>query len=354
MTATVWSLDLYDRAGASVLTPLPFMSLKATWQLNAPGTLEFDLQYQGTPTYVNMSPGIRTVKLSRSATVIWGGDLSHLSANAESRTVRGEADGWWAKARQRVIDADLIYTDTAPTSQQQIAWDIINHFQGQSNGSLSFTQGTHTGATVNRNRHYCGLTERPNAGQAVEDFTDLDDGFDFEIDPATRQFNTWSPQRKTDLTGSIILNETNLMSLDWEESTRDMANTITGLGADDCGPIADDIVDATLQATYGRLQDIVQSNRNEASEIDAQAREELRIRKRPLFTAHVAFYETAGPAWGTYALGDLVTLAPTKYFSTFNRPLRISGISLSLEAGGSHGTGTGLPFYELELTNAKD
>lgn len=355
---TTWSLDIFDLSNASVLANVPFKSLTASWVLNAPGSLEFDVNYRGGslvhPTYDNLAMGKRIAKLSRNGAVIWGGWLNDVSASANKGvdgTVQCQCDGWWWRTRNRVVDADLIYTDGSPTSQQQIAWNIINHIQGQTDGYLGFSQGTHVGATVNRSRHYCGLTERPNAGQAVEDFTALDDGFDFEINPATRAFNTWSSQRKTDLSGSIILNSSNLMSLSWQESAREMVNVVSGIGADDCGPIISDVTDATFRGTYLRLQDIVQSDKNKKGEIDSQSREELRSRKRGIFTALAAFYEVAGPAWGTYGLGDLVTLAPDSYFSSFNKAVRVSKISLTLEPNAAASANA---WYELDLTSAKD
>lgn len=370
MTATAWALNVYDLAGGTVLTPMPFRSLKATWQLNAPGTIEFDVVYRGgnpQATYGSeaspaghLRPGARILKLTRNGTVVWGGYLMDLQVEAKARRITAQGDGWWARVRQRVIDADLIWTAATPlpaganaqAGQHAIAWAVLNHIQGQADGGLGFTDGANNGTDTFRSRHYCGATERPNAAQAVEDFTALDDGFDFEIDPATRALNTWGPQRKS--TPGITLNESNLMDLQWQDSVRDTANVISAQGTDDCGPVLDDFADSSLRAAYGRLQDIVQSNSDTQSEIDAEGREELRARKHSTFTARAAFEETAGPAWGTYSLGDLITLAPSRYFTSFSRTVRIVSISLSLESGGLSGAGTGRCFYELDLTSAID
>lgn len=343
----VWAVNLYDMAESGILTPMPFKSLKANWVLNGPGSIEIDLNYQGAgPTYAQATPAKRIVKLTRNGTVVWGGYLNDLSVSSRAKTVQAQCDGWWWRMRRRFIDLNLFYANVPQTT---IAWDIIDKIQNQSDGDLGFIDGTHIGTVISRIREYCGQDARPNAADEVEAFSLLDDGFDWEIDPVTRAFNTWSPQRKTDHSSTIVFNESNLMDLQWEDDGRDLVNVITGIGNTDCSPYIKDQIEVTVRGEYGLMQDILQSNGNKSNpdDVDAEAREELRARQHGTVTATASFYTPDGPDWGTYGIGDLVTVNSNNGFSVWSKIMRIVEIAVSLES-------PNLAFFEIGLSGAID
>ncbi len=324
-----WQLDLYDRIGSTLVqADLPFRRLTARWVLNGPGALEAD--FRRDDDLGGLVLGANELHLKRDGTTVWAGLALDADVNPDEhgdKAVKITADGLWCHLADRIVRSDLIYTGV---NQQQIAWNLIAHTQSQTNGALGFVQGTHTGANVARDRYYCA-SERPNIRDAIEDFTSFDDGFDFELDPATRAFNTWSPQRKTAL--GITLDGTVLDTMPYTASARDLRTYITGIGNNDCGPILQEASDLTLAGTYGRREASIDTQTDTASEVQAEANEELRSSKRVRHDMTITFRDgRAGtPAWGTYHPGDVLTVTDDRGFATYTKLLRISEIAVHLD-----------------------
>lgn len=315
-----WQLDLYDRTGATLKKAnLPFWALTAGWVLNGPGSLEADFDLYADFGAEPPEPNRHELRLLRNGTVEWAGPILDVDVDPEAETVKLIAEGLWSWLRAAVAVSNLIYT---ATNQHEIAWGLIAHAQGQANGSIGIVQGTHTGSLVTRSRSYCA-TERPNIGDAVEAFTQLDDGFDFEVDPATRAFNTWSPQRKP-ATG-ITLNGTKLDEMPYRLSGRDQATYVSGRGDGPCAPVVYDAWDAALAAIYGHRHVALDTQSDTQAETEAEAREELRSRKQLRHDQTVKFRDGAAnsPAWGTYPVGGTLTVGDDRGYATYSKTLRI-------------------------------
>jgi hypothetical protein len=338
-----WALRLLDLAGATVQASMPFRSLTARWVLNGPGSLEVD--FRSSENLGGADPGLHILQLERDGTNVWSGPLVSADVDPDARSVKLEADGWASILGLFVVTTNLDYV---AVNQQQVAWNLINHFQGLTQGAWGLTQGVHTGGNVTRTVSYCG-NERPNVLDEVNKWTGLDDGLDWEVDPF-KAFNTWQPQRKT--ATAIALTQSNVDELKWIKSARDLRDYITGIGSDDCGPVLADVADTTIASTYKRRQAAISGSWNTTNETTAEAREELRALKHPRFDASVVFRDGAAsaPAWGTYPLGSTLTLQDSRGYSTFGpSTLRVMEISVSIEAP------TSLPArVELRLGSAVD
>ncbi|HXF72686.1 MAG TPA: hypothetical protein VNO79_08785 [Actinomycetota bacterium] len=316
----VWRLDLYDRVGATLKKQgLPFLACSARWVLNGPGALEADFDLYADFGAELPEPGRHELKLLRDGVVVWAGPIWEADVDPDQETVKLTAEGLWSWLRSRVVTENLHYTSVA---QQEIAWGLIAHTQAQTDGALGLVQGAHSGSSVARTRHYCGR-DRPNIADAVEAFTALDDGFDFEIDPATRAFNTWSPQRKP-ATG-IALDGTKVDLMPYRLSARDLVTYVTGRGEGDCAPILADVSDATLAASYGRRQVAVDVRGDTTAEVQAEAREELRAGKRVRHDQEIRFRDggTGAPAWSSLELGGTLMVSDDRGYATYSKTLRI-------------------------------
>jgi hypothetical protein len=339
-----WTLDAYDRIGATLVkSGLAFEALTARWSLNAPGSLEVDFN-----VYADLGGaalGQNELQLKRAGTCVWAGPWLGSDVDARAKDLKVTAEGLWIWFRSRVVTSDLVYSGV---EQHTIGWNLLNHTQGQTFGSLGITNGTANGTAHNRNRFYCAAA-RPNIGDEVEAFTELDDGFDFEIDPATRAFNTWAPQRKA--ASGITLDGTKVDRLTYTEDVRGQLTFVTGIGSDDCGPVIAEASDTGLANTYGRKHASVEPDLDESSEVAAVAREELRAAKQPRFDASVIFREggTGAPAWADLVVGNTLVLSDDRGYGTFTKTLRIVEKAVHLDNGLPN-----QPVIELVLSSAVD
>jgi hypothetical protein len=337
-----WVLDLQNRIGTGMVqAAVGFERLTARWVLNGAGSLEVDLNVNADVG--GGRPGQTEWQLKRDGTVVFAGPWNGTDVDPRGRKLRATADGLWWWFRRRVVDEDLVYT---AVDQQDIAWALLAHTQAQTYGSLGITQGAHTGADVARDRFYCE-PERANVAEAVEAFTEYDDGFDFEVDPAARTFKTWTPYRMA--ASGLTLDGDNVDELTYTEDVRDMLTFVTGIGSDDCGPIIVDVSATSIADDYGRRQAGVDTDDDDSTQITSVANELLRAEKRPRFDAKVIFRDDApaSPAWADLVVGNTLTLEDDRGYATFSETLRIVERAVTLD--------NALPnvaFIELTLSSA--
>ena len=326
-----WRLDSHDLGGTLVKRGLSFERLTARWVLNSPGSIEVDFGlYDLAPA--DLQPAEHELRLLRDGVVVWGGYAWDCDVDVDARTVRFVGEGYASALRYRRVTSNLIYTVPplpAPLTQQDIAWNLISHAMSQSDGDLGFKRGTHVGGNVTRKRAYCA-NERPEIYAAIEEFTQYDDGLDWEID-ASKRFNTWQPQRKA--ASGITFNGQNVDSISYSNQGRDILTYVTAIGEGECTPPLADVSAPAQAAKYKRRHGVVEARTSDLAEVTAQANEELRARKRPSWTARIAFRENAAsaPPWGSYHVGDTFTLTDDRGYATFNVTLRILEIALTLE-----------------------
>jgi hypothetical protein len=327
---TTWELEVLDLAGNVLLDTgleeAPFNSLTCSWVLNSPGGFEADLRwYAAEPA--DWRPGERELVVRRDGVRIWGGYLWSVEASARQRRATALGAGYFSRLGAYRVISTLLFDP--PVAQHQIARDLIAHAMAQPDGDLGFTSGAHTGPTVTRRRLYCA-NERPNIAEAIEALASLENGFDFEID-ANKAFNTWTPRRGG--ASGITFTGAEELTLEWNEDAREAASYVTAIGEGDCGPPLAEASDASARARFRRLHRVVEGAEgvDTLSEAQELANEELRQRKESLFRATVSFDHAFGPAWGSFGLGDTVTVDVADGMATFTRTLRIVEISLTLE-----------------------
>jgi hypothetical protein len=339
-----WTLDIRDRVGSTLLkSGVAFKSLTAHWVLNGAGSIEVELRHDAD--IGSALVGQAELQLLRNGTIVWAGPWLGSDVDPRGRRLRMNGEGLWWWFRRRVITSDLLY---ASTNQHQIAWNLLNHTQGQSFGSLGIIQGTHTGTNKARSRFYCKENVL-NVAEEVEAFTQYDVGLDFNINPATRAFDTWSPSRRS--SSGISLDGSSVDTLTWTEDMRDVLTYYTGVGDSDCGAVLATATDGTQANTYGRLQEAGDADDEDdtSGEVTEFATEALNSRKRPRFDGTVIFREggTGAPAFSSLIPGNTLLLSDTRGYSTFtNKLLRIADVGVSLDEGLPN-----IAVFTLELTS---
>jgi hypothetical protein len=342
---SAWQLDIWTRDGGTLIKEgVDFRSLSARWVLNGAGSIQVEL---GTSTDIGTAAvGKHEFQLKRQNVVEWVGPWLGTDVDAKKKTLKCNGEGLWSWFRDRVVTLNLLKT---AVNQQQIAWDLINHAQGQADGQLGVTKGTHNGSSITRNRFYCA-DERPNVADEVEAFTELNTGFDFEIQASDRTFDTWQPSRKA--ASGISLDGNKVDAVTYVEEVRGMKNVVTAISADECGPLVLDESNATLRAAYGRRHGVIEPDLDEEAEVQAAAREELRSLQNPRFDATVFFREdgTNAPAWSSLVVGNTLLLSDDRGYATYtNKVLRIMEKAVHLDNGVPNKV-----FIELVLSSAVD
>jgi len=308
-----WTVDLYDLNGVSArVASVPFRKLNCNWALNSPGALSFDCNFADV-TDTDFVPGARELRLKRNGTLVWGGYLWSAQAkpwNRKGGVVTFSGQGYASRLGKRIATADLIYADTADST---IAWNIINHVQGQTNGNMNFTNGVHTGAAQVRDYAMCE-GDYGFALDAIRDLAGADDGFDWEVSES-KVFNTWHPKHTS--TPGITLTSAVLMSFDYDKDATDMATYVTGVSTDDCSPFV--YTENANGATYGRLDSVRDVETNSLRFLTHITKLELAHRKTPIWRADATYLETnaAAPAWTAYTLGDYVDVTNSDGYATF-------------------------------------
>jgi hypothetical protein len=336
-----WSLDAYDLNGAVRQAGLPFRSLRFSYVLNSPGVIEAQFSLTNSlVTKTNLKVAARELRVLRNSTLVWGGYLWDASVELrDSLRIRGE--GYFSALRRRYGMTDLIYADVA---QQQIAWNLIAATQAEPSGSLALTQGAHAGASITRDRDYCAM-DHDEIAAAIEELTQLDDGIDYEITPSpdssvNKSFKTYYPRKGSDLSGSVTLDQSKLMTLTYEEIGSQINSRVLSIGQDDCNPPEDDRTDATALSTYGLLQSIESVDSGQLRDVRAHGKEVIKHTATPHWTAQATFpVGTSGAtAWGAFVVGDRITLSsnrgPSGGFGNWTQAMRVLAIDYTLE--GNH------------------
>jgi hypothetical protein len=340
-----WTLDVYNRTGTTLVqADLPFRSVSARFELNGPGSLEADFSlYASGITAAEV--GKHELQLKRNGTVWWAGPLRQVDVDADARTVRFQARGLLAWLEDRVVTSDLYYN---AVNQETIAWNLIDHTQSQANGALGIVQGSHTGASNARTRAYCGIYERPNVMEELLKFTELENGLDFDINPANRHFRTWRGRRGS--ASGITLSGANLDTLRYVQSAEEMVTYADAIGEGDCKPnVQSASAPAGTLTDYGRRHVAVDVDHTITADIAEEANELVYNGKRPRLDAEVTFRigGTGAPGWAAWDIGDTLTLTDNRGYSNFSQTVRIVDYGIALDRGLP-----GVEMVEMSLSSA--
>lgn len=330
-----WRLAVENRAGVVQVSDLPFQSINVNWVLNSPGAIEVTVNMRDTEiTEANLDVYKRQLALFRDGTRVWGGYLwaHRVEMNQDgdhALTMYGE--GYYSALRHRVVTSDLIYN---ATNAQTIMWNLISHTQGKADGDLGITQGAHTGGNTPIAREYCAL-EYPIVAAAIDEITQLDDGCDWAMGPNIsyandKQFRTYSPRRGTDLSGSVTLDQLTMSNLSYEIDASTLANYIYNVGLDDCNPPVEIVTNSTSLNQYGLMESVQDIEASYKRDLLAHGREYLRNYKQPTWRATAKYWDGNGPAWGSFDVGDIISLSSNVGFGTFTKDMRVTAIDISL------------------------
>lgn len=337
----LWKVSIYNLNGSVVLDRAPCQAWMFNYVLNAPGAFEADLQVNhASVTEAIFGVGAKEIRVYRGTVLVWGGYLWGLTASATDYKARIRGEGYFSRFRRRIIADDLIKKDK---DSGDIAWDLIQYSQS-THGTFGVTDG-HVKTNVTIDHAYCA-TDLGEVGAAIEELSQMDDSFDFWITPSisnenNKVFKTAVPRRGS--TKAVTINQDNAISADYEIDAIDLSNRIWGVGSGECNPPDFEAhADASI-ATYGELHaTITYDDLDSLPSVKAHTREDLRLNKQPRRQVTVTL-EERDYTWGSFDVGDIITLASNRGYLTDSRQMRVIRIQTNFNPENR------IAFHEIDL-----
>lgn len=148
-----------------------------TVQLNRAGSASFSLRLTDTDA-LSIAPLSTCLIIYRNGVAVWSGPIWTIEEQAGNNTIQVNAVGWIELLNHRIITADVTYTGI---NDGTIAFNLLNTINGGANPCV-VTAGTNTGANT-RTRTY---KRDQNLGQEIQALSDVENGYDYYVDPAAR------------------------------------------------------------------------------------------------------------------------------------------------------------------------
>lgn len=238
--ATYW-LETRTRLGAFV-AKIPFKNLQFETGFNGPSGIRWESPlYHEMITQETLKPGLHEVAVVRNGVTVAAGPIWDATVSTDSRAINCAA-----QSLEDYLDVRLVRDVTYTTIDQvNIAWDLINDSQALTDGNLGFTSGVLLGG-VTRSISY-KTYDCKYILEAIQDMSELEDGFDFWISPATRQFHAIYPRPYIDR-GLHLMFPQHIASYAVTYYGKYLRNRVVVQGPDPAYVVA---TDTTSLSTYG-------------------------------------------------------------------------------------------------------
>jgi hypothetical protein len=282
----------------------------------------------------------KCVRIRRNAQELWSGPIWGIEGSLANDTITVHCVGWLETLVKKILWGPGDFTNEGSgLPADQVAFGLLNLINDQDPAHpLLIKPGTVTGTLENRNRYY---QYGQQLGSALQELSDIEAGFDYEVDPVTREMNlySWNSYRdRTDIILGYQWGPNNLKDMQWRESGDQMTNkmVVVSQGAP-VGPITDD----ESQDEYGNYEEYVTLTGANQDVLLPYGVSELVIRSRPLVTYSLVPSVVGGQAKGPilfndFQIGDKIYFSARKNaFKITNQAVRIFGASVSLDDNGN-------------------
>lgn len=225
--------------------------------LNNIGTCTFSLNIfdeYTKPIYLRRMSTVIVIK--KNNTCVWFGPIADIQGSYEdvAGTINITAYSYLYFFKFRNTSKSVIYSQE---EQCEIAWDLINDSQSQTNGTLLITEGLNP-TSNKRDRTY----ETYTISEALINLTNIIEGFDFSFEPVLNAdnrlssvlFNSYYPAKGTDRSDLGKLEVGMNISAITLDTVSSLYNTVTVEGAGTGVPIIYEDNDADFQKAYSRIE----------------------------------------------------------------------------------------------------
>jgi hypothetical protein len=257
-------------------------------------------------------------------------------------TLTMTAIGWLDELNHRWIRADeeqnLIFADRIGGEIAQTLLLTVNSQRAtdgvtQQPTHLSFISRTDT---QTRTRSY---KRGQSFGQAIQELSDIENGFDIRVDPVTRGITTLPPTAYADLTDVVFgygVAPFNLANAPQNDDGTNTAERVTVVGANGVAVVADDTVAAALHG--GSLREDWISGVSDSGIIGAYANSELvyRLNGQITYDLKPLPYGEVPRLYDDFELGDKVYLSiDAGALKVDRQAMRVFSVTIDVDAQGN-------------------
>lgn len=314
--------------GGEPIEELPADIIKYTYRLNGIGTLDFQLSLDHEKAIKdNVAINEHEVVIERNGVVVWVGPLLQLNEDDSSRMLNFSGQSLEHFLTRWHITSTLDYSSvTGPA----VAWNLLNHHQAKAGGDFGITNGT-TVAGPTRDRTYLGFEDK-QVWEAVSELAAVDGGFDFYIDPATRAFTTYYPNKGK--TTEYVYDDRNIRRFGRSiDGTLTTSQVLASGAGDGTSMLKISRQDSAAVAAYGLLQTpYVNKDVKRSTTLQGHADLVLSTYKQPTEVISIVAGVTDPDLFQAH-LGDRVRVKWESPYHNVNKLVRIVGIDVTWSQG---------------------
>jgi len=312
-----------------------------TLSLNRPGSFNFTI-----PMFSNgaqfTEPSKYCVIAQKNDVIVWSGALWTKSEKFAAEKIELSAVGWFQYLMKRFItDASHTYTTV---NQGVAAFNLLALANAQTIDAVTrptwITAGSNTSTTTYTSKKF----ERwQNIGQEILNLTEVEAGFDFVIDPDTREMNISNWDDYLDNTNAHFafnFGPENVVDVTRDTNADDMSNQTYVTGQ--YGTAESHDTNTTHQIEYGIHQNVIQINEvSDTAILAAISNAETAINSLPRviinFDPHAeGMVQSIPHLFEDYNLGDKVYLtAKRDEEEILNQGIRLFGLTLTIDENGN-------------------
>lgn len=337
----LWKVELVHAADMRPFAVLDYpFSLTPT--LNRPGSFSMTIPLDEDVAY-QVKKHSTGVLCTRNGVARWSGEVVGTSKNASATTMSLTAVGWLDQLNHRFVRADeeagLIFVG-------QVGGVIAQALLAKVNAQLDSDGVVRPTALGFANTYDVQVRDRSykrsqSYGQAVQELSDVENGFDLFVDPLTRQVTTRAPDAYQDRTGVIFaynVQGANLDDLTENDDGTSTAQRVTTVGDNGVAVSADDGAAIDAQGGFMRESWTSVSNVSEPTIIGAYANAEVVYARygRTTYDLKVATYADVPRLYDGFDLGDKVYLsADAGALQLTKQPIRVFSVTLERDDRGN-------------------
>lgn len=330
MTAD-YRMETRTKAGAFKAW-IPYANLQGEWFMNKPDQIRFDVPiHHPNVSFDTIYPARDEIWLYRNDVVIFAGPLWDMTASSSDGSWTCSAMGLESYLDHRRIDWDYNVSMAAA----DIGWDLISRTQALTDGQLNITKGTVPASPT------VPVTHTRAQGEMIFDVIDKlaqsTNGFDWEINSATRQYNCWVPRKDTFAKAGMWFDKDNgggnLKSYSLQLMGEYAANDVL-IHNDDQYAVA---ISGTNRPIYGLLQySDADGSATTGTALAASAQFTRNLRQVPKrIPGVVTDGDTYNPFDGDCWYGDRVPVYISDGSVYYNEDMRCIGMQVSVSKHGS-------------------
>ena len=323
----------------TVIGALTPMTLTYSETLNGAGAATITAPLNtATRTLPEAAPLLQSVFVLRDNVPVWGGILWGYAMDVNTNTLTLSCSGFISLLNRRRMRATVKHVGV---DQALIVKDIVDTAQAISGGDMLVDTSPIVAVGVTRDRTYYEY-ERKNIGEAIEQLSDVRDGFDFAIRPAyvagvlTRRMTVTYPN--TGRQTNIVLDagsNVDLLSATSDATQMTTVQHVKGEG-DGAAALLVTATNANLLGVYPMVENLYAANdvKNTAT-LDDYAQRGLDLGKQPVVIPTVQLDGNVEPHIGSYITGDQVRVRASYGLLNIDATYRITSWKVAVANVGS-------------------